>query len=129
MWFRPRTDSEAVISALFCELFTAVNALQALNEAGLEDSDLELIGVLAGGIPDLTGFLSKTGVPGEHAAYYQTCFEDGGVLILVHARQPALQKKALAVLKEQGGTVAPSSSPYPLPKHQPAAKQSNRGVL
>lgn len=109
MWYERDIHSEAVISAVFCELFTATSAVNALNQVGFEDSDVELVGILAGGLPDLTGFLYETGVPPEHTSYYAACLEDGGALVIVHARQLARKKKALAVLKQQGGTFAPTA--------------------
>jgi hypothetical protein len=105
----PNIDSGAVISAIFCELFTATNAVRALNQVGFEDSDVEVVGILAGRVPDLTDFLYETGLPLEHTSYYRACLEDGGVLVIVHARQLARKKKALAVLKQQGGTFAPAA--------------------
>jgi len=102
----PNIESEAVISAVFCELFTATNAVRALNQIGFEDCDVEVVGILSGRVPDLTGFLYETGVPLEHTSYYRACLEDGGVLVIVRAHQLARKKKALAVLKQQGGTFA-----------------------
>lgn len=120
MWNGPSIDSEAVISAVFCELFTATNAVRALNQVGFDDSDVEVVGILAGRVPDLTGFLYETGLPLEHTSYYRACLEDGGVLVIVRARQLARKKKARAVLKQQGGTFAPGTS---------WSTQSDRGVL
>ena len=117
MW--PNIDSEVVISAVFCELFTATNAVRALNQVGFEDIDVEVVGILAGRVPDLTGFFYETGVPLEHFSYYRACLEDGGVLVIVHARRLARKRKALAVLKQQGGAL--------LPFHR--EHRSNRGVL
>lgn len=108
MWNGHDNDSDVVISAAFCELFTATNAIKALNQVGFEDNDVELFGVLAGHMPDLTHFLRQKGVPLEHALYYQACFEEGGLLVMVHARRSARQKTAVAVLKQLGGIFAPA---------------------
>ena len=109
MWNGPNIDSEAVISAVFCELFTATNAVRALNQVGFEDSDVEVVGILAGRVPDLTGFLYETGVPLEHTPFYRACLDEGGVLVIVRAPQLARKNKALAVLTQEGGTFAPAA--------------------
>ena len=88
-------------------LFTAAKAIKALNQSGFEDSDVELVGVLAG-LPDLTWLSRDLGIPLEHALYYQACCEYGAVLVMVRARQVARTKTALAVLRQQGGVLAPT---------------------
>jgi len=101
-------NSEMVISAVFCEPFTAADAIKALNQVGFEDSDIDLVGLLAGSLPNLTWLCREVGVPLEQALYYQTCFEDGGVLLIVRAQQLARKKTALTVLKQQGGIFPPT---------------------
>ena len=108
MWNKQTHNSELVISAAFYDLFTAASAIQALNEMGFEDHDLDLVAVLAGYQPELTWFFHEAGVPAEHASYYQSCFEDGGALVIVRACQSSRKNAALAVLKERGGELAPA---------------------
>src|SRR5215475_120453 len=83
----PKTHSpEIVVTAVFCEPFTAANAIRELTQLGFEDTDIDLVGVLAGAWPNSRS-LSDIGVPAEHASYYQDRFEDGGVLLVVRVRQ------------------------------------------
>jgi hypothetical protein len=101
------SSSESVITVGFYEPFTAVNAIHELNQVGFEDDDIGMVGVLAGPMADLTGLCQAIGVPREHARYYQTSFEDGGVLLIVRARELVMKKTALAVLNEKGGIFPP----------------------
>jgi hypothetical protein len=100
--------SEIVVTALFGEPFAAANAVRALAQAGFHDADIGLVGVLAGSAPNVRWFY-KIGVPPEHASYYQSRFEDGGVLLLVRIGQRILKQIALAVLEQEGGILPPIS--------------------
>jgi hypothetical protein len=103
------SSSESLITAGFYEAFTAVNAIRALNQVGFEDDDIGMVGVFAGPVTDLTGFCQAIGVPREHARYYQTSFEDGGVLLIVRTRELVMKETALAVLNEKGGIFPPTT--------------------
>jgi hypothetical protein len=101
-------NSQTVISAAFFDVFTAERAIRALTQAGFEDSELEFVGILAGRVPNLTGFCQSIGVPLQHALYYQDCFEDGGALLTIRTRQRTNEDTAVAVLKEHGGILPPT---------------------
>ncbi|HEX6805589.1 MAG TPA: hypothetical protein VF133_18055 [Terriglobales bacterium] len=101
-------DSETVISAAFGDLFTAGSAIEALTQAGFGENDVELVGVLHGQLPNLSRLCNHMGMPAEHASYYQACFEDGGVLLVVRAYQRSRSHTALAVLRQCGGVLPPT---------------------
>ena len=101
-------DRQAIVSAAFCDLFMAGNAVEALTQAGFAESDLELVGVLDGHLPSLKGFCCNLGVPAEHASYYQACFEDGGALLVVRTHQRTDSQAALALLRLCGGIFPPT---------------------
>jgi hypothetical protein len=103
-----RDNREILITAGFYEPFRAMDAIQALNRVGFEDGDIGVVGVLEGLAQELAGFCQSLGMPPEHAFYYQTSFEDGGVLLIVRAREFVMKKVALAVLNEQGGLLPPT---------------------
>src|SRR5215831_6972295 len=99
--------TEIVVTAWFCEPFAAASAIRALTQVGFNDADIELVGVLAGSIPNLP-WLCSMGVPPEQALYYQTCFEDGGLMLFLPTAQHIKRQVALAVLEQQGGILPPS---------------------
>ena len=102
------STSEVLVTAGFYEPFTAANAIQALSRLGFEDGDIGVVGMLTGSVTNLIGFCQAIGVPLAHALYYENSFEDGGLLLIVRARESSMRKSALAVLNEQGGFLPPS---------------------
>jgi hypothetical protein len=108
MWNKQTNSPEVVISAAFYDLFTAASAIKALTEMGFDDRDLDLVAFLAGFQSELSWFFDEAGVPREHASYYQSCFEDGGALVMVRTCQWRRKNAAVAVLKERGGDFAPT---------------------
>ena len=102
------TGGPHVVSAAFCDLFKAGDALEALARAGFAESDLELVGVLDGQVPSLSAFCWNMGIPIEHASYYQACFEDGGALLVIRTRKRNDSQFALSVLRQYGGIFPPT---------------------
>ncbi|HVN18038.1 MAG TPA: hypothetical protein VMU05_04675 [Dongiaceae bacterium] len=102
-------DAEVVISAVFCELYTATNAVRVLNQIGFKDGEVDVIGVLSGSVPDFACLLQQSGLPAEQAGYYADWFDQGAVLVMVRAEEWIRQKAAAAVLKLQGGMLAPGT--------------------
>lgn len=100
--------TKTVITAGFSEPFTAVNAIRALNQAGIDDGDIGMIGLLAGFPAESTSFWRSIGLPHEHASYFQDSFDEGGVLLIVQAREMETREAALSVLNEQGGILPPT---------------------
>ncbi|MGA8149992.1 MAG: hypothetical protein WB952_03520 [Terriglobales bacterium] len=97
--------SPALVTGVFCEIFSAADAVRALNDSGFEDRDIDLIGVLSGRAPDLSWFLVDMGVPADHADYYNSRFEDGAILVLVRTAPSHKKQVAQRVLKRYGGTL------------------------
>jgi len=104
--FSNREDSSpALVTGVFCEIFSAADAVRALNESGFDDEDIDLVGVLGGQAPDLNWFLLGMGIPADQGAYCNACFEEGAILVMV--RTPPSQRKQVAqkLLKQHGGTL------------------------
>jgi hypothetical protein len=101
------TSTQTLVTAIFWEAFSAASAATALAGTGFADADIDMLGVLAGRAPDLSGFLASIGVPDVDATYYNDCFQDGAVLLLVRA-QPWQEQIAIAVIRRHGGMLSPS---------------------
>jgi hypothetical protein len=108
MFKQQSSSSESVVTAGFYEPFTAVNAIRALSQVGFNDDDIGMVGIFSGPITNLATFCQAIGVPREHALYYQSSFEEGGVLLIVRAREVVMKQTALAVLNEKGGILPPT---------------------
>jgi hypothetical protein len=100
-------SSQQLITAIFWEAFNAASAATALSLTGFADSDIDAVGVLAGAAPDLSGFFASVGIPELDAVYYNECFQDGAVLLLIRAR-PWEQPIAIDVIRRHGGLLPPS---------------------
>ena len=98
--------SETLVTAGFYEPFTAAGAIKALNEVGFQDSDITMLGMLAGSLSNLSHVCEDLGVPFEHASYYENSFDDGGLLLIVRARSE-MKETALAVLNARGALLPP----------------------
>jgi hypothetical protein len=107
-WTKDNAPTEWVIG-VFCEVFSAADAVRALNASGFEDDDIELIGVLSGRAPDLEMVLLGMGIPASHADYCNACFEHGAVLVSVRTLPTHRRKIALKLLKQHGGTLPTES--------------------
>ena len=92
-----------LISAVFWEPFSATSAIEALLRIGFCDSDILAVGILEGRAPDLCEFLASVGLPSLEAAYYNSCFQDGAVLLMVYLSLPANEQLALDVIRRHGG--------------------------
>jgi len=105
MFRNVRETPPALVTGVFCEIFSAADAVRALNDSGFEDRDIDLIGVISGRAPDLSGFLADMGIPSDHTDYYNARFEDGAVLVVVRTPPSYMKEVAERVLKRYGGTL------------------------
>ena len=99
--------SQTLVTGIFCEAFSAADAIRALAESGFAEHEIDLIGVLSGRAPDLSWFLLAMGIPPHHAEYYNACFEHGAVLVMVRTPPSYRRTVALEVIRQHGG-VSPS---------------------
>jgi hypothetical protein len=60
------------------------------------------------------------GLTPSESAYFAECFDEGGVLLVVHARRLEQRNVAIRLLRRRGGLMAADCSPLPM---------ENRGVL
>lgn len=97
---------QALITGLFCEMFSAAGAVKELTDRGFADTEIDLIGVLNGSVTDLSRLLRRAGVPAEEVELYSDCFEHGAVLVMVRTLPAQEWRIARHVLKRHGGIFA-----------------------
>lgn len=102
-----KTSSIQLITAIFWDPFSVASAATTLSLQGVSDTAIDTVGVLAGSAPDLSGFLASLGIPECDATYYNDCFEDGAMLLVIRA-QPWEHHKAIEVIQKHGGMLPPS---------------------
>jgi len=108
--FRIKDTSPVVVSGLFWEPFEAANAITALIRSGFAEYDVDALGVLSGRAPDVRNVLYAMGIAREDAIFYNECFADGAVLLIVRTKPVRKAKIALKVLKQHGGIFAPTAA-------------------
>jgi hypothetical protein len=108
MFGETASHSSTLVTGVFCELFSAANAIAGLLRSGFADCDIHAVGVLEGHTPAVSEFLIAIGLPSDVAAFYSECFDDGAVLLMVRV-DPGHRKKKIAIelLKHYGGVCAP----------------------
>ena len=100
----------SLVTGVFCEPFSAADAIRRLTESGFADHEIDLLGVLSGRPPNLIWFLLDLGLPDEHAEYFNACLSEVAVLVMVQTPPSRTSKKrkiALEVLKQHGGILPP----------------------
>ena len=98
------------VTGVFCEPFSAADAIRRLTESGFADDEIDLLGVLSGRPPNLMWFLRNLGLPNEHAEYCNACLSEGAVLVMVQIPPSYASRKrkiARRVLKQHGGVLPP----------------------
>jgi hypothetical protein len=95
-------------AAIFWDALSAGSAVTALLRAGFPDTDVYAVGVLEGRAPDLRDFLDSLGIPGDDTVYYNNCFQDGAVLLIIGTQSACDERSALEVILWHGGILAPS---------------------
>ena len=95
-------------TAIFWDALNAGSAVTALLSAGFPDTDVYAIGVLEGRAPDLRDFLGTLGIPGVDTSYFNNCFQEGAVLLIIRSQTAFDERSALDVILRHGGILPPS---------------------
>ena len=96
------------ITGIFWEALSAGAAVTELLREGFPDADVYVVGVLTGSAPDLRDFLANLGIPTADAVYFNNCFQDGAVLLIIRIQAPRDERKALKAILRHGGILPPS---------------------
>lgn len=96
------------ITGLFWDALSAGSAVTELSRVGFPDTDVYAIGVLTGSAPDLVDFLADLGIPAPDAIYYNDCFQDGAVLLIIRIHSSRDGRRAFKVILRHGGLLPPS---------------------
>jgi hypothetical protein len=101
-------DMQTSITGIFWEVLSAGGALTELLRLGFPDTDVYAVGVLTGSAPDLSVFLANLEIPNADATYFNDCFQDGAVLLIIRIHTPRDQRRALTAILRHGGVLPPS---------------------
>ena len=96
------------ITGIFWEALSASGAVTELLRVGFPDTDVYAVGVLIGSAPDLSDFLANLDIPATDAIYFNDCFQDGAVLLIIRIRTPRDKRRAVRAILRHGGILPPS---------------------
>jgi len=113
-------NSKLHVSSLFWDGFEAAQAIADLAQSGFSSEDVSAFGTLTGRIPHLDRCLLAMGLMPSESAYFAEYFDEGGVLLVVHARKLEQRNVAAHLLRRRGRLMAAGGSSLPM---------ENRGVL
>ena len=108
------------VSSLFWDGFEAAQAIADLAQSGFSSEDVSAFGTLTGRIPNLDRCLLAMGLTPSESAYFAECFDEGAVLLVVHAHKIEQRNAAARLLARRGGLFAAAD---------PSLPPENRGVL
>jgi hypothetical protein len=102
------------VTGLFWDAFSAASAVTTLLHIGFADDEVDAVGVLGGGSPDLSEFLFGMGIPVLDAIYYNNCFQDGAVLLIVRTHYNR-KRIAFEVIRGHAGILHPTCKRFKAP--------------
>jgi hypothetical protein len=108
------------VSSLFWDGFEAARAMADLAQSGFASEDVSAFGTFSGRIPNLVRCLLAMGLTPSESAYFAECFDEGAVVLVVHAHEAEQRNVATRLLRRHGGLFAAAASSLPM---------ENRGVL
>jgi hypothetical protein len=113
-------NSTLLVSSLFWDGFEVARAIADLAQCGFAAEDVSAFGTFTGRIPDLDRCLLTMGLTPSESAYFAACFDEGAILLVVHAHKIEQRNAAARLLARRGGLFAAAD---------PSLPPENRGVL
>lgn len=103
------SNPQAPVAAIFWEGLSVGDAVTRLLNVGFSDRDVCAVGVLTGRAPDLSDFFASHCIPATDSSYFNECFKDGAIVLIIRARTAGDKRRALDVVLRSGGILPPSS--------------------
>jgi hypothetical protein len=104
----PSSDPQTPVTAIFWEGLSVGDAVTRLLNVGFSDRDVWAIGVLTGRAPDLDDFFASHSIPAADSSYFNECFKDGAIVLIIRAPTDSDKRRALDVVRRSGGILPPS---------------------
>ena len=116
----------AVLTGLLWDTFGVADAIAALMRGGFSEYEIDALGVLCGRAPDLTDLLLSMGVERESAIFYNDCFADGAMLLIVYTKSGSRARTALNIMRQHGCIVPAHKKLYEYAVTLPSQRRKNR---
>ena len=126
MFTSKSNPAPAVLTGLLWDTFGVADAIAALMRGGFSEYEIVALGVLCGRAPDLTDFLFSMGVEREKAIFYNDCFADGAMLLIVCTKPGRRARSALNIMRQHGCIVPAHKELYEYAATLPSQRRKNR---
>jgi len=103
------SDLQTPVAAIFWEGLSVGNAVDRLLDAGFSERDVSAVGVLTGPAPDLGDFFASHSIPAADSSYFNECFKDGAIVLIIRAPTARDKRRALEVVRRSGGILPPGT--------------------
>jgi hypothetical protein len=103
------SDFQTPITAIFWESLSIGDVVSRLMNLGFSDRDVCAIGVLTGRAPNLDDVFASYCIPAIDCCYFNECFKDGAIVLIIRAHTASDKRRALDVVRRSGGILPPSS--------------------
>ena len=125
MFASKSNPAPAVLTGLLWDTFGVADAIAALMRGGFSEYEINALGVLCGRAPDLTDLLLSMGVERESAIFYNDCFADGAMLLIVSTKSGRRARSALNIMR-QHGCIVPAHKEFKSAATPPSQRRKNR---
>ena len=126
MFTSKSNPAPAVLTGLLWDTFSVADAIAALMRGGFSEYEIDALGVLCGRAPDLTDLLLSMGVERERAIFYNDCFADGAMLLIVCTKPGRRARSALDIMRQHGCIVPAHKELYESAATPPGQRRKNR---
>ena len=126
MFTSKSNPAPAVLTGLLWDTFGVADAIAALMRGGFSEYEIDALGVLCGRAPDLTDLLLSMGVERERAIFYNDCFADGAMLLIVCTKPGRRARSALNIMRQHGCIVPAHKELYEYTATLPSQRRKNR---
>ena len=126
MFTSKSNPAPAVLTGLLWDTFGVADAIAALKRGGFSEYEIDALGVLCGRAPDLTDLLLSMGVERESAIFYNDCFADGAMLLIVSTKSGRRARSALNIMRQHGCIVPQHKKLYEYAATLPSQRRKNR---
>ena len=126
MFTNKSNPAPVVLTGLLWDTFGVADAIAALMRGGFSEYEIDALGVLCGRAPDLTDLLFSMGVERERAIFYNDCFADGAMLLIVRTEPGRRAQSALNTMRQHGCIVPAHKELHEYATTLPSQRRKNR---
>jgi hypothetical protein len=126
MFTSKSNPAPTVLTRLPWDAFGVADAIAALMRGGFSEFEIDALGVLCGRAPDLTDLPFSMGVERERAIFYNDCFADEAMLLIVCTKPGRRAGNALNIMRQHGCIVPAHKELYEYAATLPSQRRKRK---